>query len=234
MTSLADHLDGTYDLPDPWDEDARAKWEIQSDDEAATVLRRLARTEAELKRLRDEAQLESDRIASWLADATAGEAMLRQMLEEKLSAYYQRLAREAEGQMPKTHKLRGGSIGVKKNPDALDVREDGGAEDFVRWALVQLAHAYFAASHHSDEPVDILALPEAALLNIKPVVSAVKDHVTGKTPPTWGTPEIERDAKGNPTQLGQVSRVVTDSGEVIPGVSYRVGADRPVIEPTKR
>ena len=123
VPDLADALAETHTYPTPEDPE-RERWQITNDGQAAWALRKLARFEAELARLKDQADDEVDRIKTWLADATAGAAREAEFFRGHLTRYYESIDPETR---PRTYRLPTGKIAARKRPDGIDgTDEDDG------------------------------------------------------------------------------------------------------------
>lgn len=110
---------------------------INSDAEAIKVLARVARWEREADRIRQIVADELDRIKTFAAanlgtkDEPRGAAREVAFYQGVLTDYYRRLE-DKDPETPQTHKLPGGWIGRRKNPDSVEVVDEA---KFIRWAV---------------------------------------------------------------------------------------------------
>jgi hypothetical protein len=203
MTADPNELDAFREQAMEWpDENAeldapeRTGFVITSDGEAASVMRRLARWQRETDRI---AQIVADERAQIAAfeqanlgtkDDPRGAAREVWFYESVLVDYYRRLE-DADPETPQTHKVPGGWMGRRKNPDSVEVTDP---DAFVTWAI-------------ANDRGDLVG-------DIKPASkSDLKAALTPQADPAKAA-------------HGETMHFVDADGVVIPGVMYRVGADR--------
>jgi hypothetical protein len=210
---LGDYWD-TIEIPH--DPEARERWQVDGDRTAGWAMRKLAQVRAETARLTDLHAIDRAALTArfeescaeqdaWLSDATAGAVEFAALLNGKLLDFQRRVAPEGEA-MPRSYRVPGGTLTARRNPPSVDV--DGAREkELVDWCL---------ANDRRD------------LLDIKPSKAAIKAQVGL----TLRAPGITVDGKGTALVPGEASPLVTadgldeDTGEVLPGVTYRVGDER--------
>lgn len=179
---------------------------VDTDEKATWAARKAQRAQAEVDRIRAQADTEIARIREWADDATRTAQHDHDFFVGLLDGYLHRLLDEHGDSLPKTYKVIGADLTRRKSPDTLTIDEDAERE-FVAWAL----------EHDRD------------LVKIKPSPQAVKSLVDLAVE----APDLDLDAKGKPAVMGQTSRLVhAATGEVIPGAIYRVGDERYTIKLT--
>lgn len=125
------------DENDELDAPARKGFHIDDDHQAATVMRRLHRWEREADRLRTMVADERARIDAFehanlgTKDDPRGAAREVAFYKSVLVDYYRQLE-DQDPDTPQTHKVPGGWMGRRKNPDAVEVTD---ADAFVAWAI---------------------------------------------------------------------------------------------------
>lgn len=121
----------TDDVPSDLDDElCRAGWTIEGDQRANAALRRLAREEAEVRRIEAAAQAELDKILEWKHRAQSIVANRIQFLTDNLTDYYRQLERD-NPKIAQTYKLPNGSLRRAKLPDKVVVTDE---EAFIKWA----------------------------------------------------------------------------------------------------
>lgn len=176
--------------PDATD-DERGRYRITNDGAAGWALKKLALAHAEIDRVTDQAQAEYDRIARYVADATAGpkheiaffEGLLREYHEGLLDEEIDRLMGEGKPYAEawqkakrKTYRLPAGELVARKGGTGYDTED---TEAFDRWVR--------------ENPVERLRFAK---------VSPAKAEIT------------------EATQSTEAGTLVLDDGEYVPGVRF--------------
>lgn len=203
MTADPNELDAFREQGMEWpdenlelDAPERKGFTINSDAEAAKVVRRLARWQHEVDRLArivadERAQIDAFEQANLgTKDEPRGAAREVWFYESVLVDYYRRLE-DQDPDTPQTHKVPGGWMGRRKNPDSVEVTDP---DAFVQWAI-------------ANDRGDLVG-------DIKPASkSALKAALTPQADP-------------KKAEHGSTMHFVDADGVVIPGVMYKVGDDR--------
>lgn len=144
MTADPNELDAFREAGMEWpDENAeldapeRTGFHISSDGEAARVLQRMERWERECARLRQLIKDERERITAFehanlgTKDEPKGAAREVEFYRGVLIDYYRQLE-DTDPSIAQTHRVPGGWIGRRKNPDSVEVTDP---DAFVQWAI---------------------------------------------------------------------------------------------------
>lgn len=198
-TEFEEFIDQGLEWPDEnleLDAPQRKGFQIEDDEHAERVLRRLDRWQREADRIARMAADERAKIDAFVAanlgtkDDPKGAAREVAFYGGALTDYYRRRA-DADDSTPQTLRLPTGTIGRRKNPDTVEV-DDPGA--FVEWAL-------------EHDRADLIS-------EVVPVGKAeLKKALTPQTDP--------KDA-----ERGAILHFVDEDGAAIPGVKLHVGEDR--------
>lgn len=128
MTDLADHLLTLG--PDLSDDDERERWEIDGDNLATWALRKIARAEAEIARIRAEHQAQVAEMDAWAEAAERGPERDIAFFTAKLIDYRRRLE-AADPKLAKTYKVAGGTIARRAGRTSTVVVDEAA---FLAWA----------------------------------------------------------------------------------------------------
>ena len=151
MTSLPDYLiEQSAPDNDPTDapDEVREAWQIDGDNQANWALRKQAKADQEIARIKAAANAEIEKIKAWQADALKKPERDAEFFAGKLTDWHMRniyaAAKEAgaewtdEGlaevwaKLPKSRKLPAGTVSARMNPESVEVVDE---ETFVGWAM---------------------------------------------------------------------------------------------------
>src|SRR5690606_2623332 len=109
----------------------RERFVVDNDEKATWAARKATRAQAEVDRIRAQADTEIARIREWAAEASRSAQHDVDFFTGLLDGYLHRLIDEHGDDLPKTYRVLGADLVRRKAPDTIKVAPDGNDADLV-------------------------------------------------------------------------------------------------------